>query len=618
MSFNVDRVFDTIIEGGHPDSHQTFKSSLRHAAPAKNASSKRANNDVEYVSPFRTSLSSGQIHNSFRLRDVRYPVSNPRSTYNRTTPVQLGYNDNTSILQDKKNTQFARDIAFPKELSLNEQRQMRELRAIQEKEDNLKQIKQSQRIFTLDASELDDNKIIDDAKTHPIDVAAAPRVPSHFFLDKDTRKNSSKISTTLNNPMKKTVGKGKDTKQNPATTGVTNSSATTTEYPVATPANPEEIVHLRKGSHISYHTKAVFDNVDHERQKHQAYLRELQENQTKRYNSKLAEYEEQISQEQSKIDALRDELAKLEQEQKNTLEAEEQAVVRSYLQNISAYSKRKQDAVREVNATKLASEKAEKEEEETNRAKLLQKQQDEEQRKKKEEEKIKEQAALVERFEKLGESSDENQSEEQSQRLATEYHEAVFRQFDSPGIDVVNTDDSNYQKGEENHAEYNSNIEEENSDHIAYTDSVHEDEAFNATATHASPLQPAVVPAEENTENENVAEAASCASTTPNSFTITQSGTDIRIYGKLSGFSERETPRMGNNVSLTAEQEYENIKESALKRLNELQNSSNDDIYEASDSLAVGAHQQEQPNGNSSANPSSVPATHFQSLEGVI
>lgn len=613
MSFNVDRVFDTIIEGGSPDSHQTFKSSLRHTAPAKNASSKRANKDVEYVSPFRTSLSSGQMHNSSRLRDARYPVSNPRSTYNRTTPVQLGYRNDASLMQDG-NTQFARDIALPKELSLNEQRQMRELRAIQEKENNLKQIKQSQRIFTLDASELDDNKIVDDAETHSINVAAAPRVPSHFFLDESTQRSSGKTSTTRNNPKKKTVGKARVPKQNPPASGVVSSS--TPVYPVATPSNPEEIVHLRKGNHVSYHTKAVFDSVNHGRQKHQAYLRDLQENQTKRYNSKLAEYEEQISQEQSKIDALRNELVKLEQEQKNTLEAEEQAVVRRYLQNISTYSKRKQDAVREVNATKLASEKAQKEEEEYNKAQLLQKQQDEEQRKKKEEEKVREEAALIERFERLGESSDEDQSEEQSQRLVTEYHEAVFRQFDSPGVVAVNTNDSNYQRGEESHDEYNSNIGEANNDHIAHTDGAHEDEVFNAT--HASPLQPEVIPAEENTGNEDAAEATPRASTSPNSFTITQSGTDIRIYGNMSGFSEREIPRKVNDTSLTAEQEYESIKESALKRLNEVQNSSNGDIYEASNSPAVGAYQQEQSNGNSLVNPSSVPATHFQSLEGVI
>lgn len=276
--------------------------------------------DHNYVSPFRSCLGEDYQLETERIRNETYQVSMPYSQFHQTTPKSLGYKH----IEPKQ--KFARDVYFPEYLTINEERQAKERKIITAKENNLKLIKDSQKIHKIKES---DFKTTYQYIEKPVDLLSVPKIPYDFY---------SKVK--------------------PKKTKVSN--------PKATPKNPEQLVYFSKnidGKNYTFvYSKEVFDNSQLENKKNRSQIEHMSQITNNFFDSKVEEYNQQIKEKELEISDLQETINSLLTRNKKLLDFKSSNKVKKYLQNVKLYSDRKNQLFKEIEMMKNESRRLERQE----------------------------------------------------------------------------------------------------------------------------------------------------------------------------------------------------------------------------------------------------------------
>ena len=113
---------------------------LRHTVSNNN------DDDKDYVSPFRSQLTTVNKKQMQMAKTTKFPTVSATSEFNKRSVKDLGFN------KIKSNQPRIKDIMMPQLLIDNENRQFTALKDLDSKENNLKQLRNSQHITDLCAN----------------------------------------------------------------------------------------------------------------------------------------------------------------------------------------------------------------------------------------------------------------------------------------------------------------------------------------------------------------------------------------------------------------------------------------------------------------------------------
>lgn len=316
-----------------------------------------------YLSPFRSNINELFLDNSNRLKNLKYPTTNPNSIYNKNPVIgrdQLHLEKATKDLinkdkesrgkeeknkglvkkgnqkkthrLNKKSIEYAHDIDFPQELINIQNMQNEILVDLDQKEKILKKWKKSQKIIEIENEPTNEIDIIKEK----IDIHSVPKVPTYLYEANKLNDNNQKI-------IKKKLSVFK-IKNNDKITKNKPSEINTLKNPLATKKNPEMIVKFND----KLYSKEIFDNVQFDKFNHNLLMQGKKTENEAKLNENEKNWGNQLNKVLEKIDKLKIDINNLNISLVNTKEVNENENISNYFTKMANFNKEKIGIIKDI------------------------------------------------------------------------------------------------------------------------------------------------------------------------------------------------------------------------------------------------------------------------------